>query len=80
MNSTSPRFSIDGVDLKKVLTGLWVSLAGVGVTLLTMLGGANYHLVIGKIDLSAVLTLLVSSLNSLAVNVLRKYVADHTDQ
>jgi hypothetical protein len=80
MKSTSPRFSIDGVDFNKVLTGLLVGLAGVGITILSMFAGANYHVELFGTDVSSIVTMAVAAVNSALVNLLRKYVTDHSQQ
>ena len=74
----SPKFSIDGLDLQKLLTGVWIGFAGIAITVLTMLAGVSYHLSFGAVDLTPIVTMLVSTLCSFVVNFLRKYITDNT--
>lgn len=76
----SPKFSIDGVDIHKVLKGAVIGMAGVTVTLLTMLVGANYHVEISGTDMTPIATMLVSGLISVIINILRKFVADNSQE
>lgn len=79
MQSSSPKFSINGVDIQKVLTGLCVGLAGVAITVLTMLSGATYHVLLGTTDLTPIATALAAALFSTIVNILRKYITDNSN-
>lgn len=75
--NTSPRFSLDLNDLKKVVTGLFVAIGGClivyipqalqGIHPVINLGGSN-------LDLSPILVIVAGSL----VNIIRKWVTDHS--
>ena len=74
----SPRFSVNGLDIQKVLKGLGIGLAGVVITLLGMLSGINFHFIIGQTDMGPILSMVVATLISALVNLLRKYIADNS--
>lgn len=74
----SPRFSLDGIDLKKILTGLLIGLSGVAITVLTMLAGATYHLVIGGLDFSPILQLVMAAVFAALINLLKKFIKDNS--
>lgn len=78
MNNGSVSFSLNGVDWKKIRTGLLLGLAGVAVTVLSQLSGVSYHLVIANIDLSGVLTLLMTTVYSTLINAVRKFITDNS--
>ncbi len=71
MESTSKRFQLNSIDWAKIGKGLLIVLAGSALTYLTEL--------IGKINLGEWTPLVVTGW-SLLVNIIRKWLTDHTPE
>ena len=67
--STSPRFSLDKIDVKKIWTGAAVAVGGALLAYVTTVGFPEMN--------SAAWGTFLSAMFAVAVNALRKYVTDN---
>jgi hypothetical protein len=66
----SPRFLLGSADVQKIIKGGLIALAGAGVVFMTNISGLDF----------GAWSPTVGALAAIVINVLRKWIADNTQQ